>query len=456
LALQNNSIDTVISELGSVITLQVLDLSANLISTLPTTVQQLTNLEELALGRNQMSIIPSELMKLTNLRELDVSNNLIAYVPLEVGKLNLKCLKLEGNPLRSPPIETLSLGHNAVMEFLRSNCGQEIRPNYRLSLMIVGHEKAGKTSTLQGLMNSRRGGVEANLNIRRSELEDTINIVQLSEQLRLREDDKKPTTVTFNAWDFNGAHLRYTSHLFFRPEATLYLLLWNMEVSFEDARLEYWLQTVSRRAPRCPIILVGTHSDLISKSSLVSSIANSAYERFFARFPGNIRSVVSVSWTKSLGFDRLWRAIESSLQCETWLGECFPTRYLQLEESLRVESEKKNPPVITLQEFNSLCARVLITPSEFDPALALMNKLGALLALPGDSTSFVLDVRWIIRLLSSLFNLRRTKLAYGTLKHSDLDAVWPDFSAVHYPFMIDLLGVCIFSFFSSLTFFSNE
>jgi len=37
------------------------------------------------------------------------------------------------------------------MDFLKSLCGEEIRPSYRMKLMIVGQENVGKTSVLRGL-----------------------------------------------------------------------------------------------------------------------------------------------------------------------------------------------------------------------------------------------------------------------------------------------------------------
>ena len=37
------------------------------------------------------------------------------------------------------------------MEFLKSLCGEEIRPSYRMKLMIIGQENVGKTSVLRGL-----------------------------------------------------------------------------------------------------------------------------------------------------------------------------------------------------------------------------------------------------------------------------------------------------------------
>lgn len=43
----------------------------------------------------------------------------------------------------------------------------------------------------------------------------------------------------------------------------MYLLLWNMRLGHEHAGLHFWLNSISVHAAKAPILIVGTHLDLV-------------------------------------------------------------------------------------------------------------------------------------------------------------------------------------------------
>ena len=53
----------------------------------------------------------------------------------------------------------------------------------------------------------------------------------------------------------------YASHQFFLSDRSIYLLVWNLAKPESEQRLPFWLQTITSRCPRSPIILVATHLD---------------------------------------------------------------------------------------------------------------------------------------------------------------------------------------------------
>jgi len=439
LNLDENNLDSLPAEFENLTDLQELCLAKNRFTAVPTVLSKLSKLEFLSLAHNLISVIPSDISDLSHLQSLDVSYNSISFLPVNLSKLPLKTLKLAGNPWRSPPPEVIALGVNSLMEHLRSLAGQQMIPNNQLSLMVVGHEKSGKSSLVKGLIERREGNFECTT----PTTDTSINITRIREPIKLMRDhqDEKRTLV-FDTWDFTGSDLLLIAHLFFRSDTTLYLLCWNMELSLEDARLEYWLQMISRRAPQAPVILIGTHADTVGKGQALST-TNAVYEKFYGRFPGNVRSVVSVSWSKGHGFDRVWRAIESALQNEPWMAECFPARFGQLKESLLGEAGKRATPIISTKEIHDLSVAAAIPTSQLDAAMSTMLRFGYIHALPGDNSVFVLDVEWLIGFISSLFKASKTVWTNGILKHDLLEKIWNPlvYEPKYHPVIIELLEV---------------
>jgi hypothetical protein len=100
----NSGLDSVTVEVGSLGTVEALDLGGNNISTLPKEIWQLNNLRRLDLSWNQIREIPSEISKLTSLEELKLSGNPIDSLPREMGALkNLKKLELSWTNISSLP-----------------------------------------------------------------------------------------------------------------------------------------------------------------------------------------------------------------------------------------------------------------------------------------------------------------------------------------------------------------
>jgi len=72
-----------------------------------------------------------------------------------------------------------------------------------------------------------------------------------------------------------------------------------------------------------------------------------AYRKYSAAF-SNLFATVAVSCVKvNFGFEKLWQTIESALQQQEWLGDLIPTKYFKMEDMLRAEAKKRNPPIIT-------------------------------------------------------------------------------------------------------------
>ena len=64
-----------------------------------------------------------------------------------------------------------------------------------------------------------------------------------------------------STWDFGGQEIYHATHQFFLTSRSLFLLLWNSRLGWEQGRLHYWLDIIKSRAPESPVILIATHAD---------------------------------------------------------------------------------------------------------------------------------------------------------------------------------------------------
>ncbi len=125
LNLGSNQLTQLPPELGQLTKLHKLWVGINQLTDIPSELGQLSNLYTLSLNNNQLVSLPLEIGQLENLCQLDLSNNKLEYLPSELGQLtkladNGCYLKLDGNPLISPPPEVIKQGTPAVLDYLRN------------------------------------------------------------------------------------------------------------------------------------------------------------------------------------------------------------------------------------------------------------------------------------------------------------------------------------------------
>ncbi|XP_023389666.1 leucine-rich repeat-containing protein 40 isoform X1 [Pteropus vampyrus] len=96
--------------------------------------KHLTSILVLDLRDNKLKSVPEEITLLQSLERLDLSNNDISSLPCSLGKLHLKFLALEGNPIRTIRREIINKGTQEVLKYLRSKI-KDNGPNQSDSIM---------------------------------------------------------------------------------------------------------------------------------------------------------------------------------------------------------------------------------------------------------------------------------------------------------------------------------
>jgi hypothetical protein len=151
-----NQLKALPEAIGQLRELRYLSVHLNSLKMLPTTMSSLVNLTDLFVNFNHLETIPESICSLPNLTRLDASSNFaeFRYLPANIGDLqslrdldlsfnhitvlpdsfakltNLQRLNLDGNPWKTPPLEVVAQGKDAVFEYLANwkNRDLQVKP----------------------------------------------------------------------------------------------------------------------------------------------------------------------------------------------------------------------------------------------------------------------------------------------------------------------------------------
>lgn len=227
-----------------------LDLSVNHLHRLTSDIGEQTTLKILSLrGNRNLRELPSKLGLLKNLWKLDLE-----LCPLE-GVIH-DLLQSSRFPVRD------------ILGFLLSVL-EESTVYKSMNLMLVGCHKIGKTSLLQRLRKEGQAPSKpthwrdrvSNEEVRtRGQTLSTVGI-DINE---LIVDCGTKGSVNFRTWDFGGQREYYATHQYFLSPRSLYLVMWSIIEGERGVEgLQQWLINIQARAPGAPVIIVGTHLDVL-------------------------------------------------------------------------------------------------------------------------------------------------------------------------------------------------
>ncbi|KAE8665086.1 Plant intracellular Ras-group-related LRR protein 8 [Hibiscus syriacus] len=132
--------------------------SNNRLRSLPDDMENLINLEVLKVSQNfqYLDTLPYSIGLSMSLVELDISYNKIKYLPDSIGCLRkLQKLRVEGNPLVSPPMDVFEQSLQVVKEYLCDKMKAGQSPQKKRSWIL---RKLVKYASFNGKMMSSAGG----------------------------------------------------------------------------------------------------------------------------------------------------------------------------------------------------------------------------------------------------------------------------------------------------------
>jgi small GTP-binding protein len=403
---------------------------------LPKDIQLLQSLVELDLSDNQLSSLPPQIGLVSTLQILDLANNQLeneaALAPLV--SLDLVTLNLLGNPL---PHNLISLSFAQLKESLIAAKPPSTVELHHTKLMIVGKSKVGKTTLANMLLESTK----------KKKLRKSQNFMldyTPSDGIAIHEwipDPKAKPRISFSVWDFAGAPIYNNSHVFFLDERSVFLLVFDLSLNYNKQDVTTWLQMINCSAPKSPVILVGTHADLMSEDD-ISKISSSMLKDL-RRF-SNITNFVTVNSFEFYDMDILRETIIGVLKNQPYINQKVPVGYLSLIDLIHAERTLSDPPIIAIEEFEQMIIGCRIesstqTVAEFLALLGVISyfndrKLGV-------GNSVVLDPSWFVKLISTIITTREDGVEKnGKLLHSKLPQVWAEYFPSTFSYLIRLFN----------------
>lgn len=415
------------------------------------------NLSMLDLANNNIKDIPVVISELSNLSVLHLTGNaLVSKLPPEMGLLNrMWNLSLRGCNLNEPlktMVESKKYKTMDIIGYLKSVL-EDSKPYARMKLMVVGLQGIGKTSLLEQLRQEgygsyrkkppehwakRMGNKNVNLKTPKGVTLSTVG-VDVCDWTFEKKVKGSPSfgPVTFRTWDFGGQKEYYSTHQYFLSRRSLYLVVWKMVDGDKAVEgIQQWLVNIQARAPNAPVIIVGTHYDLVKEffpPFYAQDLQQTIRDKFInvvdadkCGLPRVVDSIEVSVKTKhnikllcNLIYDTVF-GLRSPGSKERLLEQKIPATYLALEEvvshlaNLRISAGKD--PVLRAAEYKELVSlemsrryRVSFRDvSELQQATAFLHDNGVLLHYE-DSTLkdlYFLDPQWLCDILAHVVTVR--------------------------------------------------
>ncbi|XP_076250430.1 leucine-rich repeat kinase isoform X2 [Rhynchophorus ferrugineus] len=433
------------------------------------------NLSMLDISNNNIKEIPSNIYELTNLSVLNISGNLdINELPPQMGLLSrLWNLNTRGCSLQDPlkfMIESKKYKTMDIIGYLKSVL-EDAKPYARMKLMIVGIQGIGKTSLLEQLRQEGRQTIKKrhehwakrmgnkNINVKTSRGTNMSTVgVDIGDWVYEKKIRNQSThgPVVFRTWDFGGQKEYYATHQYFLSKRSLYLVVWRITDGHRGINeILQWLVNIQARAPNSPVIIVGTHYDVVQEFN--PNISEEYQQIIRDRF-------INVVDAEKCGLPRVLDTIEIScktkhnikLLCnliydtvfslkppgskELLLEQKVPATYLALEDVVNYIATERRlnglDPVLTSEQYKSLVIsemqqrynKTFRDWAELHQATLFLHDNGVLLHYDDATLKdlYFLDPQWLCDMLAHVVTIREINpfARTGVMKLDDLKHVF--------------------------------
>jgi hypothetical protein len=387
--------------------LGTLDLSNLQLEALPPRLAQLTNLTVLDLTGNQLTTLHEGLTQLTNLTLLALTGNQLTTLPDWLAELTaLQHLLVQGNPLGSPPPEIVAGGSQSILAFIRARVN-ESSAQWVSKLLVVGEGGVGKTSLIKALAGDRHDPNEP-----------TTHGLQIN-HLHFDHPREPSVQMRLNAWDFGGQEIYHATHQFFLTNRSLFLLLWNSRLGWEQGRLRYWLDIITARAPESPIILVATHIEGRPVDLPIDDL-----QRDYSMIIKNI----TVDNESRHGLDALRALLSDEAVKLPLMGSEWPTTWSAAAQSLRNSADKHVTPE---RMWQMMSAAGVSNAGQRRYLAEALHQLGDILYYEDDqelAQTVVLRPEWVNEYICKVLDSAQVAAAEGLLTRQHVRELWSDLS----------------------------
>ncbi|ELU14390.1 hypothetical protein CAPTEDRAFT_224870 [Capitella teleta] len=372
------------------------------------------NLENFNLSNNKLKKLPREMGELSALSSLNLSHNPdLKTLPDEFGKLSrLWELNLEGLKLKLNP--NIVHGRTTdLIRYLHEKLKKSVEYN-RMKMMVVGYGGRGKSTLVKRLMRQ----------IPTADPPPTVGFVIKEWKFPMKKGSRY-VGQTLSCWDFAGQEEFYSQHQCFLFDKALYVVsCLQSEFGISELQtLKPWLMNIQAHAPKCPVIVVGTHIDKVPREKLSETIHrmhSSIYSLF--RSPGfpSLKNafLAEVSCGEvACGLSQLRLLIRTAvnkLNGRPVMGQMIPASYLKLQQLFAFELKTVNPslPIINEHRVKSMVkdCKLDLEGEELRQAIRFLHETGVVLHYEDSSSHlndlYILDPEWLCRMMAQVIAVR--------------------------------------------------
>ncbi|KAJ8934094.1 hypothetical protein NQ318_004975 [Aromia moschata] len=452
------------------------------------------NLSMLDISNNNLKEIPTNINDLSNLSVLNISGNLechprkhanwhytnrlfleISELPPQMGLLSrLWNLNTRGTTLQEPlksMIESKKYKTMDIIGYLKSVL-EDAKPYARMKLMIVGVQGIGKTSLLEQLRQEgitrkrpehwakRMGNKNINIKTSRGTNMSTVG-VDIGDWVYEKKNKVPFVSRTrdipnVGLWGPERVRPYYATHQYFLSKRSLYLVVWRITDGHRGINeILQWLVNIQARAPNSPVIIVGTHYDVVQEFN--PNISEDYQQIIRDRF-------INIVDAEKCGLPRVLDTIEIScktrhnvkLLCnliydtvfslrppgskELLLEQKVPATYLALEDVVNYVAAERRlnglDPVLNTEQYRSLVTTEMFQRynktfrdwSELHQATLFLHDNGVLLHYDDATLKdlYFLDPQWLCDMLAHVVTIREINpfARTGVMKLDDLKHIF--------------------------------
>lgn len=421
----------------------------------------------------------SFLQGLTGLTSLDLRDNQIKSIPkgMSEWKVNLslvddaikiylgneKGIFVANNPLEDPPIEIIKQGKEAIRNYFAE---REENEEYmaEVKLLIVGEERAGKTSlaktlTIPGYVLEDEHSTEG-IDIHKWVIpneEITSHLAKAStgksqsdsmapsqgygqedgspqNNLAKGESEngelggRKPSQgrafskdLRLNIWDFGGQEIYHATHQFFLTKRSIYLFLTEARKEAKHDDLYYWLNIIGLLGGDSPVIVVLNKCDQPTQDLPISD-----YQRSFSRIVDYHK--ISCAKTYESTVDNLRQTIKRVVCGLDHLGTPLPKTWVDIRQ--RLEDERAaGHAYINHDDFLAICAEYKMDEKRANFLSAYLHDIGVCLHFQDDlelCDTVFLDHEWVTDGVYDVLDAQAIIDRHGQFTDRDLRTIWQD------------------------------
>jgi hypothetical protein len=224
-----------------------------------------------------------------------------------------------------------------------------------------------------------------------------------------------------STWDFGGQQIYHATHQFFLSNRSLFLLLWNNRLGWEQGRLRYWLDIIAARAPESPVLLIATNAPADGRP------VDFPLDDLRREYP-QIVEILSLDNETTEGIGRLRDQIAAHAASLPLMGSEWPTTWLAAADTVRTLPGKWAAP----QElWDAMTAAGLVDEEHHRYIAGALHQLGDILFYQDDSElsdTVILRPEWVNEFISRVLDSPEVERCQGLLNRGHLRALWSELS----------------------------